>query len=192
VEFPFVDFRSVAPVPDDLIERYRDRVEPETVEMWQEYGFGTAHKGFLKVIDPDEFLAKLGHVLPREDLIPVFATGMGDLIVWDGNGYTSMIMRKGFPEALGDSAGSLSMYLGNQKLLDRFFEPVDLLQDVFNWLPYPPAVAEYGEPAYDECFGYTPLLVLGGPQKVENLKKVKLIEHIALITDFAGVIPYWR
>ena len=67
-----------------------------------------------------------------------------------------------------------------------------MLEDVFVWSPYPEAVAAYGEPAYDECFGYVPLLVLGGPQRVENLQEVKLIEHIALITDFAGVIPYWR
>ena len=192
MKFPFVDFQAVAPVPDELIERYRDRVEPETVEMWQEFGFGTAHKGFLKVIDPDEFLAKLGHVLPREDLIPVFATGMGDVIVWDGIGYVSMILRKGFPKGLGASAKNVSMFLGNRGLLDRFHEPVQLIQDTFEWSPYPQAVAEYGEPAYDECFGYVPLLVLGGPQRVENLQKVKLIEHIALITDFAGVIPYWR
>ena len=67
-----------------------------------------------------------------------------------------------------------------------------MLEDVFVWSPYSEAVAAYGEPAYDECFGYVPLLVLGGPQRVENLQEVKLIEHIALITDFAGVIPYWR
>lgn len=99
MKIPFLDFQTVEQVPDELFERYRGRVEDSIIELWQTHGFGTAFKGLLKVIDPDEFLAKIGHVLPREDIIPLFATSMGDLIVWDGTGYTSLIMRKGFPRA---------------------------------------------------------------------------------------------
>ncbi|EAC4137804.1 TPA: DUF1851 domain-containing protein, partial [Listeria monocytogenes] len=53
---------------------------------------------------------------------------------------------------------------------------------------YPSAVEKYGEASYDECFGYTPILGMGGTEKVENLKKVKLREHIYLITQFMGPI----
>ncbi|WP_420912016.1 T6SS immunity protein Tdi1 domain-containing protein [Listeria cornellensis] len=45
-----------------------------------------------------------------------------------------------------------------------------------------------GTPAYDECFGYVPLLALGGAEKVENLQKVKLKEHILLISALVGTI----
>lgn len=57
-----------------------------------------------------------------------------------------------------------------------------------DFTPYNEAVEKYGEPAFDECFGYKPLLESGGPEKVENLKKVKLIEHIYLITELMGPI----
>ncbi|SCN06106.1 protein of unknown function [Bacillus wiedmannii] len=56
------------------------------------------------------------------------------------------------------------------------------------WNPYLVAIQNYGIPAYNECFGYIPLLGLGGTEKVENLQKVKLIEHIYLITQFMGPI----
>ena len=39
---------------------------------------------------------------------------------------------------------------------------------------------------YDECFGYVPLLALGGKEDVEHLKKVKMKEHIAVITQLTG------
>ena len=39
--------------------------------------------------------------------------------------------------------------------------------------PYFEAVEKYGEPGYDECFGYGPLLSLGGKESVTHLKKVK-------------------
>ncbi|MBC6972253.1 DUF1851 domain-containing protein [Bacillus sp. Xin] len=62
------------------------------------------------------------------------------------------------------------------------------LERVLDWNPYQEAKDRYGELAFDECFGYTPLLGLGGSEKVENLQKVKLIEHIYLITQFMGPI----
>ncbi|EDN9973050.1 DUF1851 domain-containing protein, partial [Listeria monocytogenes] len=60
--------------------------------------------------------------------------------------------------------------------------------EYLKWQPYPRVVEKYGEVSYDECFGYTPILGMGGTEKVENLKKVKLREHIYLITQFMGPI----
>ena len=45
-----------------------------------------------------------------------------------------------------------------------------------------------GVPAYDECFGYVPLLSLGGSEKPENLQKVKLREHLELMYQMQGSI----
>ena len=53
---------------------------------------------------------------------------------------------------------------------------------------YNKAIQKYGEPAYDECFGYVPLLGLGGKDTVDNLKKVKLKEHIYIINDLVGPV----
>ena len=53
---------------------------------------------------------------------------------------------------------------------------------------YEKAVDKYGTLNYDECFGYVPILALGGKESVNNLKKVKIREHIALITELAGGI----
>jgi hypothetical protein len=49
-------------------------------------------------------------------------------------------------------------------------------------------VKKYGEPEYDECFGYEPLLSLGGKESVENLKKVKYEVHISLMGEIQGVL----
>jgi hypothetical protein len=54
--------------------------------------------------------------------------------------------------------------------------------------PYLKAKEQLGAPAYHECFGYEPVLAAGGSAKTENLYKVKLVEHIEIITQFAGKI----
>lgn len=68
--------------------------------------------------------------------------------------------------------------LNDNSFVSRFFQ-IDL---------YEKAVDKYGTLNYDECFGYVPILALGGKESVNNLKKVKIREHIALITELAGGI----
>lgn len=51
-------------------------------------------------------------------------------------------------------------------------------------------IIQNGKLNFEECFGYVPLLGLGGSEKVENLKKVKIKEHIELITQMVGKIEF--
>ena len=41
---------------------------------------------------------------------------------------------------------------------------------------------------FDECYGYVPLLGLGGSEKVDNLQKVKIKEHIITRLFFSLII----
>ena len=43
---------------------------------------------------------------------------------------------------------------------------------------YIEAVQTWGNIKFGECFGYIPLLGLGGSEEVKHLKKVKIREHI--------------
>ena len=53
---------------------------------------------------------------------------------------------------------------------------------------YEEALSRYGTLEYDECFGFVPLLPLGGGEKADNLDKVKILPHIDLITQMVGRI----
>ena len=43
-------------------------------------------------------------------------------------------------------------------------------------------------PVLDDCLGYVPLPALGEPETGEHLEKGKLHEHIALVSQFKGVL----
>ena len=58
----------------------------------------------------------------------------------------------------------------------------------FNIEMYKDAVALRGSLSFDECFGFVPILAMGGSEKIESLKIVKAKEHIALINELAGSI----
>lgn len=176
----FENFFKHNTVDERIILKYKDKLPGELIEVWYKYGFGTLLNGFLKLINPDEYLDILERCYRRyEQAIPIFTTSMGDIIVWEKDKYVNLLnFRKGLVHIV--SSG-----------FNFFFDDLkdnDFINDELMWEPYPKAYSKYGRPDYDECFGYTPLLGIGGSEKVENLKKVKIREHILINTEFMGPI----
>jgi hypothetical protein len=176
----FKDFKLEEKISEEVIDKYDGKIPEQLIEVWKQYGFGSILKGYLKLINPDSFAELLEEVYTRsKEAIPLFATSMGDIIVWEKGRYLNLLnFRKGKVNVI--SAG-FEFFL--EDLNDKSF-----LDEELEWNHYPEAVEKYGESDFDECFGYVPLLGLGGPERVENLKKVKLVEHIYLITQFRGPI----
>lgn len=50
------NFRTVAEMPQEVIEKYKDQIPEELLRIWQEDGLGTFLDGYLKVINPDDYL----------------------------------------------------------------------------------------------------------------------------------------
>jgi hypothetical protein len=175
---PFNFFVLEEKAPSVVINKYSKILPLEVVNIWAEYGFGSILNSYLKIINPDNFREILEDAYVRHhDSIPLFTTSMGDIIVWEKGRYLNLLnFRKGKVNVI--SAG-----------FDFFFEDINdesFLEQELDWLPYTEAIQKHGKPNFDECFGYVPILGLGGHEKVESLNKVKLIEHIYLITQFMG------
>ncbi|MFY4775061.1 T6SS immunity protein Tdi1 domain-containing protein [Metabacillus sp. RGM 3146] len=171
-------FKKNKSISKEVINKYEGKIPDQVLGMWRSLGEGSILEGYLKVINPEIFGELLNEVYTRsEDAVPLFITSMGDIIVWEKERYLNLLnFRKNTVKVI--SAG-----------FDFFFEDLNdksFIDEELDWQPYPEAVEKYGEPDYDECFGYAPIFGLGGPEKVENLKRVKLVEHIYLITQFMG------
>jgi len=176
----FKGFAFAEKAPVSSLEKYTGTLPDELIEIWEQHGFGSVLQGYLKIINPDQFNELLQGVYVRhQDAIPLFATSMGDLIVWEKGRYLNLLnFRKGKVSVV---ASGFDFFL--EDLSDE-----DFLREELDWFPYQQVVKSYGEPAFDECYGYVPLLGLGGAEKVENMKRVKLMEHIYLIRQFMGAI----
>lgn len=176
----FLNFNIEENAPTSVIENYNSKVPSQVIDIWKKHGFGSILQGYLKIINPHELSNLLKDVYVRHnESIPLFVTSMGDIIVWEKGRYLNLLnFRRNRVDVISAS-------------FDFFLEDLndnDFLSEDLNWLPYPDAVQKYGEPSFNECFAYVPLLGLGGPEKVENLEKVKFVEHIYLITQFMGPI----
>ena len=173
-------FTRVAAMPQEVIEKYRDQIPSELVQIWEEDGLGTFLDGYLKVINPDDYLELVQETYFRGDIsIPIFATAFGDIIVCEEKQYLRMVKYKD---------GSFDIFLEDFSFFMKFLPDESFRDDYFDLPLYYAAVERYGSLDYTQCFGFVPLLALGGFKDVKHLDKVKMYEHILLITQLIGPI----
>jgi hypothetical protein len=172
------DFVSEKLVSQEEITVYKDKLPEELLNVWRSLGFGTFMNGYLKIIDPKTYQQILeDSYFMGKVSIPMMVTGFGDIIAWEENKYIGLVKyRKGQFDIISCGFEYFFNYL-----LDEEF-----INDFFNIKQYEEALAKYGELKFDECFGYVPLLGLGGYEDVNHLQKVKIKEHIEIITQFMG------
>lgn len=174
------DYKTEILVDEEKIQKYSSILPKDLIDIWITKGFGTLMNGYLKVIDPDEYYEVFKDSYFESDIsIPILATAFGDIITWTSNKYVGIVQYRylDFDTMITDFDMFL-MLLNDEGFIKTFFS-VEMYEE---------AVKTYGELKFDECFGFVPILPLGGSEKVENLKKVKIKEHIAVIVALAGPI----
>jgi hypothetical protein len=55
---------------------------------------------------------------------------------------------------------------------------------------FQPAKKKLGTLRHDEMYGFVPALMLGGPDTLDHLEKVKAVEHLTLLSQIAELQPY--
>lgn len=180
LEKVFKDYIKFSDVDEKLISQYEEKLPQKIIYIWKNYGLGTFYNGYLKIINPNEYKELIEKTYFQGNVsIPIFETAFGDIITWEKNQFIGIIKyRYGENDVISD--GFDFFY---EDLLDGEFDDTD-----FNIKKYKEALNKYGMLEYDECFGYVPLIAMGGKESVENIKKAKIKEHISLISNFIGKI----
>ncbi|QCR20494.1 GAD-like domain-containing protein [Agrococcus sp. SGAir0287] len=186
------DFVQHAPVAQATIDRYRGRVPDDLIDIWQRYGYGSFGDGFFRVIDPDLYLERLGDGLGRvgddgepATSIPIYATGLADLICWEPepDSVTALLFRDQRLTGLGRQIKTMFTIL-NYDGIEKYGT------DALDWGMYQKAVEAHGTLSYDQSFTYVPLLSLGGEQSVEHMRKRETIPAIQVYLEFQGPIEH--
>ena len=173
------DFEFHSKVPEETIRKYTGKVPEQFVEIWKGYGFGTFHQGYFKVIQPDDYIEFVRESYFEKNCIPLLATALGDIIFWERNEFIYILLYR-YNDFDGISKGC--------KYFFNDLEDKEFIKDCIKPKNFKEALQLLGSPAYDECYGYVPLLSLGGAEKPENLQKVKLREHLELMYQMQGGI----
>ena len=175
------DYQVVQKPDARLIALCEGRFPAEILKFWTEFGFGTYMNGYLKMVDPSLFqdFMKSSYAVFLEPATVFAATAFADLLIWEGDCVKQINYRTGESRvASGNFSVFMNLRLSKWVNVDQSMRGGQFL----------PAVERLGEPAFDECFAYVPALALGGSEKVENIQKVKLREHLMILSQLVGVI----
>ena len=173
------DFEFHSEIPEEVIAKYEGKIPGQFVEIWKDCGLGTFMQGYFKVINPDDYIEFVRESYFEKNCIPLLITALGDIIVWERNEFIYILLYR-YNDFDGIAKGCKYFFddLEDKKFIEDCIKPKNFKE----------ALQRLGKPAYDECYGYFPLLSLGGAEKPENLQKVKLREHLDLMYQMQGGI----
>jgi hypothetical protein len=175
----FRTFDPVAPISDETIATFAGQVPDGVVDLWRSQGAGfVGGDGFFRVVDPARAAEMLAGVLELpEGATVLFTTALADVIAHVNGLYLVVKARWGAIDVVQD--------ITFDQLVAHLEDPAQR-QAAWEWEPYPAARDRDGVPGFEECFGYVPLLALGGSPQPENLQRAGLYEHLAVIAQLAG------
>jgi len=173
-------YKVESSVSEDIIKKYSDSLPKTLIDIWKNQGFGTLMDGYLKIINPDDYYEVFKDSYYASDVaIPIIVTAFDDIITWEKNKFVGIVQyRYGESDIMIPGFDRFLMLLKDSGFIKKFFS-IDMYKD---------AVALHGSLGFDECFGFVPILALGGSEKVESLKIVKAREHIAIINALVGPV----
>lgn len=173
-----IKFNKDIPIED--LEKVKDNLPTELYSFLLN-GEGSYMNNFFWTVNPIEFASILQEIYePVTSPSICFARdAFSGLYVWEDNTIVYINTRYTISKVIGRK---LNILFNNIMTDWEYFSEQLSLTNYF------PAKEKLGELKFDECYGYIPLLGLGGSEKVENLEKVKLKEHISIIAQALGKI----
>ena len=171
------DFKKEKEMPKEVIEKYRNLVPKEMIEIWEKYGLGSFLNGYLRVINPDDYKELVEETYFRGNVaIPIFITAFADVVTWEEDELIGMIEYKTLDvNAIWEGMDNFFELLSNKRFLEKNFE-----LEMYN-----KALKLYGEVGYEDCYCFVPVIPVGG-KKIENLQKGKAFTHIEVIVYLMG------
>jgi len=177
----YPDYNIIEKPSKELIAKYENILPKEIIQFWKEYGFGVFMDGYIRIINPENYKDILFETYDdAKKEIPIAVTAFGDIINWQGEAISLINFRFNYSAII--AADEFDWFM-NMDLTGKIFIKEDLKAE-----QYLKAKEKLGNLKFDECYGYVPLLALGGGEKVENLQKVNTKVHIDLITQVSGKV----
>lgn len=180
-------------VPLSSIGRYRGRLPDLLLDYWAEHGWCGYGDGIFWTVNPQDYDGVVaswleGTFLEGRDKYHVIArSAFGDLYLWgEKTGYSlnisSIVSRcvvtnyKITPDEM-------------DKELQQFFLSRNVDSNDFGDL-FKPAKKKLGILRHDEMYGFVPAFMLGGPDTLDHIEKVKAVEHLILLSQITELQPY--
>lgn len=173
--------------PLSSVERYQGRLPKQLLQYWTEFGWSGYGGGLFWMVNPQDYDVILsewlsGSSFEGKDVFHVIAIGaFGELYVWGERfGYSFAIAsaesyvvpRHPFSEPPLDLDCEVRYFFASKTKVNE--DPYELFFEARHRL---------GELKAGEIYGFNLALSLGGPIDIQNIGKVRVIEHLTFLAQ---------
>ena len=164
------------PASADVIQKYTGILPGALIEHWREMGWCGYGQGLLWVLNPDDLRDPIAEWLgpASERSHAIVRTGLGDVIFWSDKGASYLDVNDNVIFEMGDDIEGIFRF----SLCDD-----DYLENAVSRKVFRQGLRRLGVLEPDECYAFTPALVLGGPGTAETLERVKVREHLSILAQ---------
>ena len=171
--------------PDkELLDFGRQMLPPEILYLWETYGFGKYGNGFIKVVDPRDYMHSLYTWLGKQDFskIPLFVSAFGDIFYYrklegEENDISMLDIHYRKVEVCGYSY---------QEFFEGYILDENVKENVLRRALFNEATAKLGALAVNECFFFVPALVIGGAEDIKHVQKGDANVHQHLLFELGN------
>jgi hypothetical protein len=178
----FDDFKSelgraadCVPVPSEVLQKYAGRLPPALLEEWRQYGWCGYGDGIIWFEDPRPF----------EDLITEWKGADAEHIVFARTAFANLFtLKDGKIFAIQTQFKECSPLVHDIDFFGSYtLRSKDFMKDFAHKKLFDAAKRQLGALHHDECYAFVPALALGGEARLENIRKVKLLEYLDLLAQ---------
>ncbi|MBI6797430.1 GAD-like domain-containing protein [Pseudomonas syringae] len=180
-------------VPKSRIERYKGKLPDLLLHYWSEHGWCGYGEGIFWMVNPQEYEGVTaswiqGTEFENQDTYHLIArSAFGELYFWGEETGASL--------KITSIASRCTTFVSSlpKDQMDKRFQNFLLSAEVeyndFDDL-FQPAKKKLGTLSRDEMYGFVPAIMLGGSDALDNLKKVRSVEHLVFLSQLSDLEVY--
>ena len=185
-------------VPPEVIAAYAGRTPSSLRDFWKQCGVGLWLDGRFQLCRPDRYQPIIDMILandpdfpPAESTLLGF-TAFGELLIWHNKQYlltVDLVNKVAYTEHLSPKHPILPPERSVGSDLGRIVDPsYDFLEHTDSARPlFARALKKLGSLAFGECYGFFPAMGLGGLGVLSELRRVRALEHFAIIAQLDSI-----
>ncbi|MGI2035562.1 T6SS immunity protein Tdi1 domain-containing protein [Rhizobium panacihumi] len=189
-----VDGKIVAStrLDDERLEKIRSMVPADLASLYDQVGLCTLKAGRLQLCDPLEFRGILALIFKGDSQFShndchAFAyTSFGMLYCWSNE---LALVVVDLITGHVTSRGALGKIKAGANISNQIYVPFSLSDEALDLSDedgkplFLRAAKKLGALQIGECFGFVPALALGGTRRLEHLKRIRALEHFAIVAQ---------
>lgn len=187
-------YTNLRTVPTDNITEFKGKLPEFLLELWHQHGYGSWHNGLYNICNPHDFdglLSQIFHAdkdFSHKDCHVFSYSAFGNLHAWseqygivDIDLNDAIVSCDDLTSPEEKSAANISMAV-HLTLFEDKIASFNVFDDDNKPL-FARACKRLGNLEPGECYGFFPALPMGGAPKLENLKRVKALDHFSFLAQ---------